>query len=204
MKCYACPNPVEYSCKCLTPNIFICSSHLKLHMSDKTKKHTLETFENLEEMILFNEIREKITKAFNQIILESANKMKKIKEDALDSIRIINGLANALYQEHLGKTLNERFLEEIINCCNNENDQRKMRIYILGERISNSEESLIPEFSGTISPSQLFDIEKKASSMIKSNDHTFLIVGSREGFIQKVNIRTGDILLSTQLELNSI
>ena len=133
MNCFLCNKSAEYSCSCAVPIVFICHDHLKIHKADKTIKHPLKALEDERETILYKGIRDKLQKINDEIILNSLNQAKEIREKNKQSLCLINGIAQSLYKRYLENKLNEGFLEEMFTNCKNENDKQIFKSYTLIE-----------------------------------------------------------------------
>ena len=133
MKCYLCENLAEYSCNCAIPIILICHDHLKIHKQDKRKKHTLDFLEDVIQINIFNEIRNKLRKINEEIILNSENQIKQIIEETKQILHLINRVAQNLHDKYLEKSLKEKFLEESRDLIANDIDEKMFRNYILIE-----------------------------------------------------------------------
>ena len=133
MNCYLCGHLAEYSCRCSVPIVLICHDHLKAHREDKSKKHALDFLEDKSQINLFNDIKEKLRKSRQGIILNSINQIKQIEDDTKQSLCLVTKLMQDLHKKYGEKALNKNFLEEMMSCFVHEIDRKRFNNYILLE-----------------------------------------------------------------------
>ena len=179
MKCYTCHKIAEYSCKCSIPNILMCKSHLKNHQFDTTKYHILEGLEPFKDTRLFIEIKDKLMKIYEEIIIDSNKKITEIKEKTFKTVDFINNLLKNLYESYFDGKLTIKFVKKIINNCPNEFESITFKKYIL-KKIEYK--SLIKAEKEELSDNFIDNIEK--------NKEDAAVVRKGHGSIQFLN---GDI-----------
>ena len=132
MNCYLCIQPAKYSCNCLTPIIMVCHEHLNIHEADTTKEHFINVLED-NETIIFIEIKDKLQKINDEIIMNSINEIKKIKKETKQLLCLNKRIMQNLYNKYLEKNLNKHFLGEIEASFISESDQNWIRSYHIVE-----------------------------------------------------------------------
>ena len=134
MNCNYCEKTAEFLCKCSIPNIYLCFTDLDAHTEEIGKNHIIE---DLKEIKLLIELRDKLRKINEEIIIISSDKIKDIEEKTMKVLSLNNEVIENLYEKYSEGILSKLFYNKLMI---NDFYEASVRISFVSDLIIKKEE----------------------------------------------------------------